>query len=154
MKIGSTMVPSGWLVDPGAGSAMDRVQRDEPDAVQKADIARRGGSYEPLYTLRGLTASAQQDEREALSKWKADCKSWGHPATPEAAAAYIDGYRAAQQVQAGAGAVAAFERWLCSEMPAGTVIGDPKWWAPRILRAALSREQPQPSNGDREGGAV
>lgn len=29
-----------------------------------------------------------------------------------------------------------FEEWLIREMPPGTVIGDPKWWAPRILRAA------------------
>jgi hypothetical protein len=28
-----------------------------------------------------------------------------------------------------------FAAWLEREMPAGTVIGDPKWWAPRILRA-------------------
>jgi hypothetical protein len=26
--------------------------------------------------------------------------------------------------------------WLSREMPAGTVISDPAWWAPRILRAA------------------
>jgi hypothetical protein len=29
----------------------------------------------------------------------------------------------------------AFEAWLEREMPVGTVIGDPKWWAIRILRA-------------------
>ncbi|MPS30539.1 MAG: hypothetical protein E2576_14505 [Alcaligenaceae bacterium] len=32
----------------------------------------------------------------------------------------------------------AFVAWLAREMPAGTVIGDPAWWAPRILRAALA----------------
>lgn len=26
----------------------------------------------------------------------------------------------------------ALEAYLCREMPAGTVIGDPKWWAPKI----------------------
>lgn len=29
-----------------------------------------------------------------------------------------------------------FSAWLAREMPAGTIIGDPAWWAPRILRAA------------------
>lgn len=29
-----------------------------------------------------------------------------------------------------------FTRWLCSEMPAGTIIGDPAWWAPRIYEKA------------------
>jgi hypothetical protein len=31
--------------------------------------------------------------------------------------------------------LAGFADWLCREMPAGTVIGDPRWWAPRLLRA-------------------
>jgi len=30
-----------------------------------------------------------------------------------------------------------FSEWLCREMPAGTIIGDPKWWAPKIVRAVL-----------------
>lgn len=29
-----------------------------------------------------------------------------------------------------------FAEWLKREMPAGTVISDPEWWAPRILKAA------------------
>jgi hypothetical protein len=32
-----------------------------------------------------------------------------------------------------------FAAWLAREMPAGTVIGDPLWWAPRIARAVLQR---------------
>lgn len=98
-------------------------------------------------------ASAQQDEREESPKALKDASEWlldvmgdWDFTIPNGAFDKIVAYIADQQVQADAGAVAAFERWLCSEMPAGTVIGDPKWWAPRILRAALSREQPQPSN--------
>jgi len=34
--------------------------------------------------------------------------------------------------------------WLAREMPAGTVIGDPAWWAPRILQAILSPAQQEP----------
>lgn len=33
---------------------------------------------------------------------------------------------------------AAFTEWLCREMPPGTIIGDPKWWAPKIYRKALA----------------
>ena len=29
----------------------------------------------------------------------------------------------------------ALEAYLCREMPAGTVIGDPKWWAAKIANA-------------------
>ena len=29
-----------------------------------------------------------------------------------------------------------FAEWMRQEMPAGTVIGDPDWWVPRILKAA------------------
>lgn len=42
-----------------------------------------------------------------------------------------------------------FKTWLAQEMPAGTVIGDPAWWAPRIFNAvgfhtiaATNRSQP------------
>jgi hypothetical protein len=31
-----------------------------------------------------------------------------------------------------------FEEWLQREMPAGIVISDPLWWAPRILKAATA----------------
>jgi hypothetical protein len=30
-----------------------------------------------------------------------------------------------------------FTEWLCNEMPAGTVIGDPAWWARKIWAAAI-----------------
>lgn len=33
----------------------------------------------------------------------------------------------------------AFSEWLRQNMPAGTVIGDPEWWIPRILRALKSK---------------
>lgn len=40
-----------------------------------------------------------------------------------------------------------FSEWLCREMPAGTIIGDPKWWVPKIVRAVLrglSQERAEP----------
>lgn len=45
------------------------------------------------------------------------------------------------RLAAGGGAttsLADFTEWLAREMPPGTVISDPRWWAPRIARA-LSR---------------
>jgi hypothetical protein len=41
----------------------------------------------------------------------------------------------------------AFDKWLQREMPAGTVISDPLWWAPRILKAA----QAQAGDGEAVG---
>ena len=38
-------------VDPGAASAMNKLQRCEPGADQLADMARRHGSFEPLMTV-------------------------------------------------------------------------------------------------------
>lgn len=49
---------------------------------------------------------------------------------------------------------ALFEDWLIREMPPGTVIGDPKWWAPRILRAALGGTFINEGTKIREGGAA
>jgi hypothetical protein len=44
-----------------------------------------------------------------------------------------------------------FAAWLAREMPAGTVIADPAWWAPRILRAVL-RSSPRVSEQADERG--
>ncbi len=38
----------------------------------------------------------------------------------------------------------ALEAYLSREMPAGTVIGDPKWWAPKIA-AAIKEALAQPT---------
>ena len=41
----------------------------------------------------------------------------------------------------------ALETYLCREMPAGTVIGDPKWWAPKIaaaIKEALAQPEQEP----------
>lgn len=40
------------------------------------------------------------------------------------------------------------ESYLCREMPAGTIIGDPKWWAPRI--ANIIKEALSPPNGEEQ----
>lgn len=40
----------------------------------------------------------------------------------------------------------ALEAYLCREMPAGTIIGDPKWWVPKIasaIKEALATEAQQ-----------
>ena len=38
----------------------------------------------------------------------------------------------------------ALEAYLCREMPAGTIIGDPKWWVPKIA-AAIKEALAQPA---------
>lgn len=40
---------------------------------------------------------------------------------------------------------APFAEWLAKEMPAGTVIGDPSWWADRIARQYSKRTAQQPA---------
>ena len=39
----------------------------------------------------------------------------------------------------------ALEAYLCREMPAGTIIGDPKWWAPKIAMAIDKALAEQPA---------
>ncbi|MFX7748009.1 hypothetical protein ABTK03_21760, partial [Acinetobacter baumannii] len=51
---------------------------------------------------------------------------------------------AAPQPQGGALTPAAFTDWLASEMPAGTVIGNPFWWAPKIYATAIASTPPAP----------
>jgi len=40
---------------------------------------------------------------------------------------------------------ATFAQWLATEMPAGTIIGDPVWWANRIARQYAKRCGPAPT---------
>lgn len=69
----------------------------------------------------GLDAeSARRFARAALARW-------GRPAPAPAGEA---GELVADH--------AAFAAWLAREMPPGTIIGDPHWWAPRIARRAAS----------------
>ena len=53
----------GYLIDPGAGSAMDRVCRQKPNAQEMAEIVRRGGSVKELIVR---PPAAQQAESGAL----------------------------------------------------------------------------------------
>ena len=61
----------GWLIDPGAGSAMDRVQRNEPSIEQYSDIAHRQGYASALCKVSdaksAIAASAAREQalREA-----------------------------------------------------------------------------------------
>jgi len=41
----------------------------------------------------------------------------------------------------------ALEDYLSREMPAGTVIGDPKWWAGKIANVLAKQEQGEPVMG-------
>lgn len=38
-----------------------------------------------------------------------------------------------------------FRTWLRREMPQGTVIGDPDWWVPRLIRAVKASLKPEPT---------
>lgn len=52
--------PIAWLIDPGAGSAKDRLQSIEPSEFQLAEINRRGGSVTPL-----VAAGASNERADA-----------------------------------------------------------------------------------------
>ena len=47
-----------------------------------------------------------------------------------------------EKAQAQGGGEATFAEWLATEMPAGTIIGDPAWWADRIARQYAKRCAP------------
>lgn len=38
------------------------------------------------------------------------------------------------------------EEYLCREMPAGTIIGDPKWWANKIAGVLTNPEPSKPTD--------
>lgn len=47
-----------------------------------------------------------------------------------------------------------FSDWLAREMPPGTVISDPRWWAPRIAARFATPQPPQPAGAVPELDAV
>ncbi|KGK59611.1 hypothetical protein NC00_01460 [Xanthomonas cannabis pv. phaseoli] len=48
---------------------------------------------------------------------------------------------AARQLVAAKDVPELFVQWLEREMPAGTIIGKPAWWAPKLTRALRSAER-------------
>jgi hypothetical protein len=62
---------TAWLVDPGLGSAIDRLQRTAPSEVQLQDIEDRCGSVEPLYTMDQM-----RDYALAFHKSRVDASNW------------------------------------------------------------------------------
>lgn len=48
-SLGRAGAPYAYNIDPGAGSAMDRLQRDWPHRAQVNDLRRRDGRVTPLY---------------------------------------------------------------------------------------------------------
>jgi hypothetical protein len=95
-------VPEGYALVPlRMNQAMeDLAQEGEwewADMLAAAEAITEA-QYNEIYGVDAAPApAAQADERVALGKWSEECKKWGHPATPEARAAFIDGYRARQQ---------------------------------------------------------
>lgn len=79
------------------------------------------------------------DRAEAdLAQWKSEYDEW------MARALEAESRLAARQ----APDLGKLTEWLTREMPAGTVIGDPVWWASRIVRALLA--QPLQQEGGKE----
>jgi hypothetical protein len=82
--------------------------------------------------------------QQAGAGYCADCNSWGSE--------HRDGCKRRPErftpaATTASASIEPFADWLAREMPSGTVINDPAWWAPRILRAALARA-PLPAQGD------
>lgn len=59
--------PIAWLIDPGAGSAKDRLQSIEPSEFQLAEINRRGGSVTPLVAAGAGNERADAEKDAALT---------------------------------------------------------------------------------------
>ncbi|MEQ7866530.1 hypothetical protein ACCP99_08050 [Xanthomonas sp. NCPPB 3443] len=72
-----------------------------------------------------------------------DCEvTQGH--APVAIRNWIEMLEALSELQAApaaAGVPELFVQWLEREMPPGTIIGKPAWWAPKLARALRSAER-------------
>ena len=64
--LGRAGAPYAYNIDPGAGSAMDRLQRDWPDRAQVNDLRRRDGRVTPLYATPLPTG---RDPVAVITEW-------------------------------------------------------------------------------------
>ena len=93
--------------------------------------------------VRGLLHAAKQVDREAWGKGAANISLEAIKALTSAHD-YLAALRTKQPAASEGEAVdSTFAEWLASEMPAGTVIGDPMWWANRIARQYQVRCTPR-----------
>jgi hypothetical protein len=89
--------------------------RDYARAAIAADRAQRQAAFDAAVSLAGDTINARNAE---IADLRAQLAAKGQ------------GEQQSNRED--------FAAWLAREMPPGTVIGDPAWWAPRILRAACA----------------
>lgn len=67
--VGRWGAPWGYNIDPGAGSAADRLQRDWPRSYQIEDLHERDGSVTPLYPLRPQALKREEVRALVLDQW-------------------------------------------------------------------------------------
>ncbi len=80
--------PVAWLIDPGAGSAVDRFQQVEPYGWQYDEVEKRGGSITPLYAAPlDKDASKPAAPFAGYASWAhTKAQTWWSNATPTQAA--------------------------------------------------------------------
>lgn len=89
-------------------------------------------------------SATQEAHRHGISQWVLDGLMYD---AENGAHTSNNGYTLTREPLSATVAVNAetFTAWLCEQMPQGTVIGDPKWWAPKILHAVRAfTEVPAP----------
>lgn len=135
---GAQQVPEGWraaLVKAEAALA-DIGDADREPGDDVAWCERRAA--EALPALRAILASSPPAPEQPACTQRGECDCIGQCKNGR-------GGSGAEQPKP-AGDVEALAEWLEREMPAGTVIGDPRWWAGRIVRRLSAKPA-----GDVEG---
>lgn len=96
----------------------------------------------PVDVLR--EAAALADAVEKNGQWDDGCFYYNKHAASELQTPLTNLRRALAthpQPAAANGVPELFVQWLEREMPAGTIIGKPAWWAPKLARALRSAER-------------
>jgi len=112
-------------------------QQWKPVPAAFYDLIRTGDLEAHLWQLKGVRESeevrmALYNARQAILAAE-KCSDCTPPASAQDDAKEEDCDIPELRSQAEIG----FEEWLIRQMPKGTVISNPAWWAPRILSAAM-----------------
>lgn len=131
----------------GERSGFNEGSKMVEEIISERDAARR-----ELSKANAALAARQAPDLSKLVRWDIDVNDLGierHNVALDGRFVYFSDVQALLvqplQQEGGKDLISVLREYMLREMPSGTVINDPTWWAPRIARA-IAAAAPQPSD--------
>lgn len=131
-EVARMLVIKNKLVPYGSYVTVDgRLRLETPEYVERVRAALEAATPNPVRAEQQGLGAGGRYWRERAEFWRAQAVALGWREVRDAANGEQPEGKGAYTLPPDTGP---FADWLAREMPAGTVISNPHWWAPRILR--------------------